>query len=852
MGKVFEAVHRGTGRHVALKLILSEQLGARQDIVQRFQREARAAGAIDTRHIVKVVDTGVDSVGQRPYLVLDLLKGEDCSDLLKRVGPLKVSVALRIVAQACIGLAKAHDAGVVHRDIKPANLFLDEQDEAEILVKICDFGIAKVKMEEATLGDKGLTRTGSLVGSPLFMAPEQARGLSDIDGRADLWSLGVVLYQLLCGRTPFHHIEALGELIISICSEAAPPVQEFAPWVPPEVARLVHVALQLDKHKRFQTATEMLAALREVAQGDTRLRKDDLVGISQDERDVRAERIDPGTVDVAKLASPVAQREANARHAGSVTNAALTRTDPAKTSASDDASLSQGREAPKKRRSGLRALVAVVAVCAIAAGVFVASRSGRPTASQATTAPSAVPSGPSSHRFTSDQPVVITGDAFSGNFAFRSAEFLDAAARAGVPVRFQLEPDADKRTAALADGSVQFALTSLDRFLASAMKGKIVALIDASHGADALLIDTKEFPGLTDMKKVHERIESERKSGRKVGLAFSSDSASEYLLTVLDSRFDSFALDEFAPRPVSDASDAFDALTGFGNGVAIAALWEPYVTRAKNAGYSVVLSSADVDGAVMDVLVASDTILGESPNVVATLVERYYRFIDARIAQPQSLAQQIAEDGKLSQDEGKALTDGLRFFSAVGAARWLNDGTMYKRIAQTGAILMLAGKLDAPPADGPALVVADYIAAASAETQKLIDTVKAENPLLAARLEGSDAAGAARKLDAEAVADAEVLGELGVAFFASGKPDLDDAAKRVLDDAARRAADFNPRTVAVALVGFSSDRSAGERLAQVAADYLNGKNLKMPLVPLSRGNNVGGRPRVQIELVRPK
>src|SRR4051794_6908329 len=197
MGSVYEAEHTATGRRVAVKVITAADLTRDSTVVTRFQREARAAGAIDTQHITQVLDAGVDSADGRPFLVMEYMTGEDLQHVIKRIGPLSPDVALRVVAQACLGLQKAHEAHVVHRDIKPANLFLAKRDAGEIIVKLLDFGIAKVKMEQAqgNADDAGLTKTGSMIGSPLYMSPEQARGdVKNIDHRTDIWSMGIVLY----------------------------------------------------------------------------------------------------------------------------------------------------------------------------------------------------------------------------------------------------------------------------------------------------------------------------------------------------------------------------------------------------------------------------------------------------------------------------------------------------------------------------------------------------------------------------------------------------------------------------------------------------------------------------------
>ena len=263
MGSVHEAVDSETGARVAVKLITAE-MAKNETLMGRFAREAKAAAEIDTPHIVKVLDRGTDAGSGLPFLVLEFLEGEDVLQLIKRLGPLRPDLALRIVAQACLGLDRAHEARIIHRDIKPANFFLANNGHGQRVVKLLDFGIAKIGHDPSNSKAEtaGLTRTGSMLGSPLYMSPEQARGHKDIDRRADIWSMGVVLYQTLTGRTPHEDTDALGELIIAICTEEAAPIQNVAPWVAPEVAAIAHRAMRFAPDERFQTAADMLDAIR--------------------------------------------------------------------------------------------------------------------------------------------------------------------------------------------------------------------------------------------------------------------------------------------------------------------------------------------------------------------------------------------------------------------------------------------------------------------------------------------------------------------------------------------------------------------------------------------------------------
>jgi serine/threonine protein kinase len=263
MGTVYKAIHEPTQRTVALKVLRGEVCADNPELVARFEREARATGRVQSHHIVQVFDTGHDEETGLAYLAMELLEGDVLSALVRELGPLDPKLAIRVAAQACLGLGKAHAAGVVHRDIKPANIFLSRTDVGERVVKLLDFGIAKVKMDEFNTADPaGLTRTGSVLGSPHYMAPEQARGGKQVDSRADIWSMGVVLHKMLTGKTPHHEVSGLGDVIIAICTQAPPSVRELAPWVSPAVERVIDGALKINREERFQTCDQMLEALR--------------------------------------------------------------------------------------------------------------------------------------------------------------------------------------------------------------------------------------------------------------------------------------------------------------------------------------------------------------------------------------------------------------------------------------------------------------------------------------------------------------------------------------------------------------------------------------------------------------
>lgn len=261
MASVWRATHTLLESSVAVKFL--ETFGtSREKMAKRFFREAKLAGNLKHRNVVHILDYGVMDDGQ-PFMVMELLEGTSLADRFDHGPPVSEVELFEIVAKVLSGLAAVHDAGIVHRDIKPDNIFLVRDADGDY-PKLLDFGISRgVELED---GDTRVTNTGAVMGTPLYMSPEQARGLKDVDPRTDLWSVGVILWEGLSGGALPFEAEHMGDVLIRIATEDAPSIASIRPDLPEEVVAVIARALQRDRDARFQNAREMREAVRKAAE----------------------------------------------------------------------------------------------------------------------------------------------------------------------------------------------------------------------------------------------------------------------------------------------------------------------------------------------------------------------------------------------------------------------------------------------------------------------------------------------------------------------------------------------------------------------------------------------------------
>jgi serine/threonine-protein kinase len=258
MGVVVSALHLQLDDRVAIKFLLPEALD-NPDVVARFAREARAAVKIKSEHVARVIDVGRTEAGA-PYMVMEYLQGADLGAVIEKKGALPVERAVDYLPQGCEAIAEAHALGIVHRDLKPANLFVTRRPDGVDAIKVLDFGISKMTGGVAQKSGMALTGALAVMGSPLYMSPEQMSSTRDVDARTDIWALGAILFECLTGRPPFD-AETMPQLCAMILQDDPPAMGPLRPGLPLGLEAVVRRCLTKDRERRFLHVGELAVAL---------------------------------------------------------------------------------------------------------------------------------------------------------------------------------------------------------------------------------------------------------------------------------------------------------------------------------------------------------------------------------------------------------------------------------------------------------------------------------------------------------------------------------------------------------------------------------------------------------------
>jgi eukaryotic-like serine/threonine-protein kinase len=352
MGFVVAATHITLEERVALKFMRADVMSSPES-VERFLREARAAVKLKSEHVAHVRDVGTLESGS-PYIVMEYLEGEDFAQLLARRGPLPIAEAADYLIQACDAIAEAHNRGIIHRDLKPANLFVTSARDGAPLLKVLDFGISKLN----ALGDApdSMTSSRAILGSPLYMSPEQMKSSRDVGVGTDIWSLGVILYEALAGHVPFDE-PTMGALMARVLTEAPPPLTVRNEFAPPALTTVVMSCLEKDPARRYGSAVDFARALAPFAPEAAAERVSRIVSMSNP---LTSSMSGSHSTIPATLVSP----------SGRVAHPSILGVAATQTAGDGDQASGQ-----RKRRGALLATVGVV-VASAAVVIFLATRSG--------------------------------------------------------------------------------------------------------------------------------------------------------------------------------------------------------------------------------------------------------------------------------------------------------------------------------------------------------------------------------------------------------------------------------------------------------------------------------------------
>ncbi|NEO87620.1 MAG: OmpA family protein [Spirulina sp. SIO3F2] len=436
-----------------------------------------------------------------------------------------------------------------------------------------------------------------------------------------------------------------------------------------------------------------------------------------------------------------------------------------------------------------------------------------------------------------DAQVQLTalGDTFSGYSTLRNPVFQGALSEVGLGLCYQDQFDQQARAAAIAAGEADLIVTTLDQYLTHQPAGKIVALIDRTIGADAVVLNTQHFPQLTSLLELEKLVAEQAAQGKKLRIVFAADTPSEFLALVLNTKFDNFNLADFEVVEVEDASIAWEKMQS-DSSIALGVLWEPFVNQARQRGNTVVLSSQDSPKVIVDVLVASDRAVENNPQAIADFVSAYYRRIDASLQDQDLLTRQIAADGQLLPEEANAVRQGISFFTSVEAQKWMNSGELNQRIEAIAAILTLAGRLPNAPRPAPELYTAQYLDPVAQSTAQLLQIIAKDNPELAKQLQAAQAPPTVTPVSTAQAQNAPDIGNLtvrGEVKFASGSSQLTPQSQTTLKQLAQEIKEFNPGTIGIKIQGHTSRTGAADvnqklsqSRAQVVVNFLKQQQLQ--------------------------
>jgi serine/threonine protein kinase len=279
MGIVVAARHLQLDTKVAIKFLLPAMV-ENPEAVSRFAREARAAVRITSEHVARVLDVGT-LVNGAPYMVMEFLEGGDLGAWVRQRGAMPIEQAVDFVLQACVAVAEAHALGIVHRDLKPSNLFCIRRADGQLTVKVLDFGISKVTAISASIGPSfSATQTSAVMGSPLYMSPEQMTSARDVDARTDIWALGIILHELLTGSAPFQG-DTLPEMCIKIATQSPTTLRSVRPEAPARLEAIILKCLEKDRQARYRHVGDLALALSEFGPARAGAMVDRILGILQ-------------------------------------------------------------------------------------------------------------------------------------------------------------------------------------------------------------------------------------------------------------------------------------------------------------------------------------------------------------------------------------------------------------------------------------------------------------------------------------------------------------------------------------------------------------------------------------------